>query len=242
MLLEAMVLGVYHFNSQLNLFRAIDDVTTAKRQVEMSELIDCLIRYRPTKIAIERLQSEQSLVDDEYNNFRLGTFPLTSHECHQIGFQLAKQLDHSRIYAIDIKNEQNDATIGDVFDFAKRYQEELYGAMNNVYQNLTDELQRRIGATSLRQVLRWMNQEDILQEVHRPYLWMTQVGKDEHRIGLNWVSHWYERNLTIYSNLMNKTGTDERWLVIYGHGHATLLSQFLEDNGMVTVIPVLDVL
>lgn len=240
--MEVMVLGVYHFNSQLNLFKASDDVTTEQRQLQLSEIIEYIIRYCPTKIAIERTRFEQSVVDSEYSKFRLGTFQLTSHECHQIGFQVAKQLGHDRLYAIDIKNEQNDATIGDVFDFAKQHQKELHRKMNNVYQNLNDELQHRLETTTLRQVLLWLNQENILQEVHQPYLWMTQVGDDDNRIGLNWVSRWYERNLTIYSNLMKNTTSDDRWLVVYGHGHATLLREFLQDNGTVTVVPVSDVL
>lgn len=237
-----MVLGVYHFNSQLNQFRATDDVTTATRQQEIEEVVDCLVRFRPTKIAIERLQSEQSLIDGEYTNFLCGTSSLPANECYQLGFRTAKYLGHEQVYAIDMKNEQSDQNIGYVFDFAERFNPDLHKEISKAYEILTRDVQSRIETENVRQVLHWLNQQNVLQAAHQPYLVMTQVGNKEHRIGLDWVSRWYERNLTIYSNLVNYTRPDDRWLVIYGHGHARLLTQFLAESGKATLVSVTDYL
>lgn len=65
---------------------------------------------------------------------------------------------------------------------------------------------------------------------------MIRVANHTNRIGLEWVSGWYVRNLTIYANLLQWTESGDRWLVIYGDGHSPMLRQFLQDSGN-TVVP-----
>lgn len=240
--MEAMVLGVHHFNSLSNQFRVTDDITTESRKQEISDLINRLVDFSPTKIAVEQLQSEQPRLDQEYADFVRNGLELPLNEVYQLGFRAAKQLGHERVYAIDYKNELSELTIGDVFEFAEGRCPELHKYLNNLGQKFIGEMKKRLETKGVREALRWMNEPDTLRIAHQPYLVMTQVGDDSNRIGLKWVSRWYERNLTIYSNLMNHTANDdERWLIIYGQGHAPLLTQFLSDS-KVKLVPVTDYL
>lgn len=239
--MEAMVLGVYHFNSLSNQFKVTDDITTEKRQQEISDLIRRLADFNPTKIAVEQLRSEQLRLDHEYVDFVHNDSELPLNEAYQLGFRIAKQLGHDRVYAIDYKNELSELTIGDVFEFAERYCPELHKELNDAGEKFSGEMQTRIDTQDVRQVLRWLNEPETLRIAHQPYLVMTQVGDDTNRIGLKWVSRWYERNLTIFSNLIYYTASDDdRWLVIYGQGHAPLLNQFLSDHDKLKLVPVTD--
>ncbi|WP_241716771.1 DUF5694 domain-containing protein [Sulfoacidibacillus ferrooxidans] len=234
-----MVLGVYHFSSSSDQYTTEDDVLTTARQHEIAEVVNLLTCFRPTKIAVEHLQTDQAWLDHEFAEYVKDDRALPSNEVYQLGFRIARQLGHQKLYAVDIHNEESDLDIGRVFEYAERDCPILFQQINSVAQEFVVELQSRIRSESVRQVLQWMNDPAMLRISHQPYLTMTQLGAETSRIGLRWVSRWYERNLVIYSNILNfTTSDDDRWLVIYGQGHARLLGQFLSDSRGVKIVPV----
>ncbi|WP_010649788.1 DUF5694 domain-containing protein [Oceanobacillus massiliensis] len=68
------------------------DVLTEKRQREISIVVDCLKKFRPTKVALEVLKENGASLNNEYNAFRKGDLKLTASERHQFGFKLANEM------------------------------------------------------------------------------------------------------------------------------------------------------
>ncbi len=98
-----MILGTYHMdNPRLDAKNLeADDVLLPKRQREITELVEKLARFNPTKIAIEAPYSEKTQWNNRYKKFLAGEHKLTRNEIEQIGFQLAKRLNHQTLYPVD---------------------------------------------------------------------------------------------------------------------------------------------
>ena len=63
-----------------------------------------------------------------------------------------------------------------------------------------------------------------------------RIGRGKEYVGANYVSWWYRRNLTIFDNIIRITDApSDRIVVIYGAGHAKLLTQFAQESGFYKV-------
>ncbi len=90
---EVLVLGTYHMdNPGRDIFNMeADDVLAPNRQAEIRELLDVLIRFRPTKIAIEADSDSPKI--KQYQDYLAGKYELGRGERDQIGFRLGKELN-----------------------------------------------------------------------------------------------------------------------------------------------------
>ena len=79
----------------------MDDVLASKRQLEIKQLVEQLKAFNPTKIALEVDFSRNAEINAEYQGYLKGTYQLTRGEGNQIGYRLAKQLGHSKVYCVD---------------------------------------------------------------------------------------------------------------------------------------------
>jgi hypothetical protein len=96
---EVLVLGVYHMaNPGRDIFNMeADDVLAPKRQAEIAQVIATLKKFNPTKIAVERNPGDNRLSRD-YPDYLAGKRELTRNEIEQVGFRIAKELDHKIVY------------------------------------------------------------------------------------------------------------------------------------------------
>src|SRR6266550_2706877 len=102
---EILVLGTYHMANpghDVHNMQA-DDVLSPKRQQEISQLIDVLKRFNPTKIAIESDPSGPR--PRQYADYLAGKYSLTHNEIDQVGFRLGKELGHRTIYPVDVDGD-----------------------------------------------------------------------------------------------------------------------------------------
>lgn len=68
---------------------------------------------------------------------------------------------------------------------------------------------------------------------------MARIGHVREYVGIDWLIWWYQRNLTLYSNLCRLAASeDERILVIIGSSHIYLLDQFLRESDVVELVDV----
>src|SRR6266480_2196644 len=103
---EILVLGTYHMANpghDLHNLQA-DDVLSPKRQQEITQLIEVLKRFHPTKIAIESDVSGQRATQ-QYSDYLAGKYTLSRNEIDQIGYRLAKELGHRAIYPVDVDGD-----------------------------------------------------------------------------------------------------------------------------------------
>ena len=97
-----MILGSTFFtNPRINRFNVrMDDVLAPKRQSEMERLVSQIKEFRPTKIAVYTDERHNAELNANYQGYLDGTYQLTRNYKEQIGFRLAKQLEHSKLYAV----------------------------------------------------------------------------------------------------------------------------------------------
>ena len=79
----------------------MDDVLAPKQQAELQALADQLAQFKPTKIAVEVDERWNADLQEEYNGYLKDSFELKPHEIHQIGFRLAKDMGHPKVYCVD---------------------------------------------------------------------------------------------------------------------------------------------
>lgn len=238
-----MILGTVHLSSP-----GMDDVRAPKRQREIQQLVKQLKAFKPTKIALEVDFSRDAEINTEYQGYLKGTFQLTRGEGDQIGYRLAKQLGHSKVYCVDyFRNTRDNPIFGGDIDsdlintmaFAEKHnQEHLYGSHPGDPGNVIVDEDGTVwsepeGYEPLIDLHIRLNQPAWSRVSQRAYLHDARVGLGDEYPGVNWLVHiWYDRNLKIFVNITRITeSVDDRILFIVGVGHVFLVQQFLEDSG-----------
>jgi hypothetical protein len=234
-----LLLGTGHWSNpnrdMLNV--QYDDMLAPQRQQEIRECVERLKRFRPTKVALEIVADQSSALNDDYRQYRAGTFTLTANERHQLGFRIAAELQHEQVYAIDwqgimgwdralsFAREHNQATKLD--EYAARARQEIV------------ELNARLTTVSTLDLLRDANDQAGLEHNHQWYMLLALVGEDNQYVGADVICNWYGRNLKIFVNLTRITASpQDRILVIIGAGHIPLLTHFVQGFGLYTLEPV----
>ena len=239
----------------------MDDVLVPKRQREIEQLVTQLKPFRPTKIALEVDERFDAEINANYHGYLEGTYELKRGEGDQIGFRLAKQMEHPKLYCVDCfrnYSQEPDGFFPEDFDwdlvrpdkFAKAHnQEHLMGQPPTTEGKVTQDADGTIWIEPekyepITDMYRRLNQPEGRHADHQQYLRLARIGLGPHYPGANWVAHlWYARNLKIFVNLTRITESDDdRILLIIGAGHTFLVQQFLEDSGDYIVESPLDYL
>ena len=247
-----MILGSGHLaNPGMDGFNyKMDDVLAPKRQREIKQLVEQLKAFNPTKIALEVDFSRNAEINAEYQGYLKGTYQLTRGEGNQIGYRLAKQLGHSKVFCVDYSrnySQEPDGFFREDFDwdlvdynkFAKAHnQEHLMGQPSTNEGKVAQDADGTIWIEPekyepITDMYRRFNQPEGRFAEHQQYLRIARVGLGDRYPGANWVGHlWYTRNLKIFVNLTRITeSADDRILLIIGAGHVFLVQQFLENSG-----------
>ena len=271
--IEILLLGTYHFsNPGLDKFNMeVENYMGEKRQAQIEELNQKLLKFEPNKVYVERRPEYQNQLDSLYNLFKEENKKLSDlskrpeNEIYQIGFKLAKQRDINKIHCIDAPGVwlgQYADFLADTFelDFYKEYEKEGMAIMKS--------MNKRFNENTVLDNLIFMNQwENIMknqyyynniaikikdtvgimfskQEVEQEIdgLPYSLRSWDFENIGVELVSEWYKRNLLIYRNILENAKAGDRIILIFGQGHIRYLHQMLSDNPDFEVIDPLEYL
>jgi hypothetical protein len=221
---EVLVLGVYHMaNPSLDVFNMqVDDVLAPKRQQEVAELAAVLETFKPTKIAIEH--DSQRRLDDRYAKYLGGQLVLTANETDQIALRVAKDLGHTKVYAVDA---DGDFPFQRIVNYAK-----ANGQSASIEAHMA-EIAAMVKAQSeylkthtVLQTLLYMNSEEKVAQAVGFYYLEAHYGEPGDYAGPDLLTEWYRRNMRIFNNVTKLAATpDDRILVIFGAGHLGWLRQ-----------------
>lgn len=261
-----LLLGVFHFAHQLDRYKSQHnfDVFAARRQAEIAEMVNQLARFQPTKIGIERTQNQQAETDQEYKAFVDGAFALSADEIHQIGFRLAKQMQHERVHcinawdryyepAIDFETFLLTHSVEEIDASFEKHSPEAQAArfgqthlIDQWWPAFVEEFKQfdaTIEQKSLKEILRGGNTEANLLKSHGMYLVDGfKIGSGHEYIGADWTTHWFNRNLRIFANIQRITQPADRILVLIGSGHVPLLRHCAQASPEYELIEVGDYL
>ncbi|HEV7859062.1 MAG TPA: DUF5694 domain-containing protein [Pyrinomonadaceae bacterium] len=234
-----VILGTYHMGTPGNnvVNGKVDDVTTPKRQKQMVELIEKLEKFKPTKIVVECDLEDDAKTQEAYDKYLSGTYQLSKNETNQIGFRLAKESGHKKVYCVDWSDFWDDPSIN--YEKYASKDAEMDSFLKGVYRNLKKEVDaehEKLFTMPVINQLVFLNQPDRIEKDHKIYFDLMRIGRGKEYIGANYVSWWYRRNLTILDNIIRLTDSpNDRILVIYGSGHLKLLTQFAKESGFYNV-------
>jgi hypothetical protein len=222
---EILVLGTYHMANpghDIHNMQA-DDVLSPQRQQEITELIETLKKFHPTKIAIEATVGSDR-VAQQYSDYLAGKYTLSRNEIDQIGYRLAKELGHKAVYPVDVDGDFPYATL---VDFVKAHGlEPRFNALNSAIDTLVTELGAYQKTHSVLQTLELVNSDDHVTKDMAFYWGAVRFGAPYDYAGSDLLADWYQRNIRIYHNIVALADSpNERILVIYGFGHLGWLRQ-----------------
>lgn len=230
---EILVLGTYHMgNPGHDVFNTkADDLLAAKRQQEITELVEVLKKFHPTKIAIESdVTSDRA--PKQYADYVAGKYTLSRNEIDQIGYRLAKDLGHKTVYPVDVEGE---FPLQRVMNYAKANgkEKEFEARMAGIGEHVKAQNDFLLSHTVL-EMLEYMNSDKMASYGVSSYFDYIPYGEPYEYAGPDLIAAWYQRNIRIYHNIAQLIDSpNERILVIYGSGHLGWLRQDAENDSNV---------
>jgi len=245
--IKVYLLGSFHFAITDSSYNVMD----LNHQESIKELCDLIAIQKPDKVFAER-QPEyefQNKVDSIYSKYLSGEPLSRKNEIYQVGFRVAKKLNHQKIYQCDHPGQ-----FGFYSSNAYKYAEEhnqldvLSGNTLGTtvrYDDMVNE-DSIMKNNTLLDYMRWINSDKVMQTSHASYLTnFTQVGSkdfydydnDDTLIGAELTSNWYHRNIMIYAKIINQLDySEDAIFLVIGAEHVPTIQSFFDANPYFEVI------
>lgn len=221
--IQVLPLGSFHFAGAPD----FNDPAAPVQQAEIRAVADSILRFQPTKVAIEREVEDEAYVDSLYQNYRAGRGSLRVNEAYQLGFRIAKRQGHEQVYSIDYKRAW---PMDSVMTWAQthkpsfvRYAKRWRKKMNAI----TDSLHR---TAPLREILLHFNSEQFLRRIQAMRMRTLEVGAGSSYIGVEAPASVARRNMRIFANLLAAAEAGDRILIVYGAGHSHYFREYIRGH------------
>ncbi len=237
--LKVLLVGTFHFenfNPENNgdlVQKKISDVLTSENQKELELIAERISEFNPSKIFVEYPFERQGKLDTIYQNFpnEANFKNQTRDEIKQIGFRVAKQLKHNKVFAMDLKtNFPYDSLLTQMkkakqFDLIRRDEMELKELEKSAKELFNSN-------KSLSEIIFFYNQQDYRNSDINWYLSLAnQGGERGNFVGSYLASEWYRRNLHMYSIIQKSIEkNDERIMILAGSSHVSMFKNFIDYN------------
>lgn len=234
--IQVMVLGAYHFgNPGRDVHNMkVDDVTVPKRQAELRDVAARLLRFKPTKMAVEAMVNAPDFVYPKYRAFKPADLTTVRDETVQVGFRVAHDAGLRDVYAID---EQSDTVdyfpYGNVQAYVERGTAEDKARFAAANQRVADavaaqtELQKTATTTEL---LAAHNDPAKLRNIDAIHYMLLGLGDAKAQPAAELNAAWFLRNAKIFTKLMKIAKPGDRIIVLFGAGHAPWLRYLVEHT------------
>ncbi len=223
-----MILGTFHFDSTM---------LAQNHQSQLSRVVSALAAFHPTKVVLEWEPSRLTETNRQYRLFLRDSFDISDkpNEIYQIGFKVAKALEHDSVYLFDDQTEY----IGSLDNFSFRsfntYARQNDDGFYNKYENELIETwehnQSLLDSHSLYDRLMLMNSPQAAKiNAQRMHLYEVRVGIQKNWMGPDWLGRWYRRNVRMMSNVLKLAEEGDRILIIVGDNHKWTLDMLFEHT------------
>ena len=231
---KVLVVGSFHFdypNQDAHKTEKKDqvDVLEPKTATEVTELINYIKKFKPTKIAIEAWPNWKA--NEKLKEYKEGKHRDQRDERYQLAMRLATELKINELYSIDANSVLDEF----VEKFEKRdsvYFKNMlkdYDFLNDdrISQQYTTFIKNteRKNFKSILDMFKYMNSKEYHQYEYGAYL--TGDFKLREHDGADLLAlYWYNRNLRMFRKIQEiPKNAEDRILVIAGNGHATVFRQ-----------------
>ncbi len=233
---KVLVVGTFHFDYPgLDVNKTADedkiDVLKEPKKNEVTEVIEYIKKFKPTKIAIEAFDKWNA--GEKLRKYKTGQFRDQRDERFQLACRIAGELKLDTLYSIDARSLDDELYKLDTAYFERLFKDFDFKSddpFNGMTAKWIEYSNKAIPKTNLLEYFKYSNSRKMHQADFGAYL----VGdfKLDNGRGADILSiWWYNRNLRIFRKLQQITESpNDRILVIFGNGHAAILRQFLESS------------
>ena len=231
---KVLVVGSFHFdypNQDAHKTEKKDqvDVLEPKTATEVTDLINYIKKFKPTKIAIEAWPNWKA--NEKLKEYKEGKHRDQRDERYQLAMRLATELKISKLYSIDANSvldefvEKFEKTDSVYFkNMLKDYDFLNDDRISQQYNTFIKNTERK-NFKSILDMFKYMNSKEYHQYEYGAYL--TGDFKLREHDGADLLAlYWYNRNLRMFRKIQEiPTNAEDRILVIAGNGHATVFRQ-----------------
>lgn len=233
---KVLVVGTFHFDYPgLDKIKTEDsdkiDVLKEPKKTEITELVEYIKKFKPTKIAIESRNGK--FWNKQLKEYKSGMHRDKRDERYQLAIRIGADLAIDTLYTVDAKSLSSDLYKKDsVFynSLTNKINWDIEDTYWEIAENYFDYREKQMKKTPVLDILKDMNSK----EGHNTNfgLYLTGSFATGERQGADYFTMWwYNRNARIFANIINITESPkDRILVIFGNGHAAILRQFFEAS------------
>ena len=238
--IQIMVLGTWHMKPSGADVANVDaeSVLTPERQRELAMLVDALMAFKPTAVAVERTTDAPEYVDPNYEDFNDAVLAENPNERAQIGYRLAALAGLDVVYGVD---EQPSKDEPDYFPFGKLVDHANANGLGDMLKDDIAMAQAMTAAFSKRQSKHTI--PELLMETnggemsrHNFYYGAFKYDIGEAQPGAELQAYWFMRNAKIFSKLLQVVAPGDRVVLVYGAGHYHWLKHMAAETPGVVFI------
>lgn len=236
---KVLVVGSFHFdypNLDAHKTNKEDqvDVLSPKTAKEVTELVEYIKRFKPTKIAIEAWPGWNA--NQKLKEYREGKHRDKRDERYQLAMRIARELKITELFSIDAES-----ILDDLEKHFGKTDSAFFKNLSKDYDFRSDDpISQQFIAfykssepknfKSLLDTFTYMNSKESHQYGYGAYL--SGDFKLREYDGADMLAlYWYSRNLRMFRNIQNiPHNGEDRILVIAGNGHAAVLRQLFTSS------------
>ena len=231
---QVLVVGTFHMDYPgLDSHKTSEsdkiDVLKEPKKSEVSQLVEYIKKFKPTKIAIEAGTSWKAV--EKLKAYKDGEYRDQRDERYQIAMRIANDLKFDTLYNLD----------------AHSLSQDMYRNDSIAYNSYTGAIDWEREDASSTAMYDWFDYNDIITKeaplldyfkyMNSPEshaygygIYLTGGFKTENNQGADHLSMWwYNRNLRIFRKLTGITdGPEDRIMILMGNGHAAVLRQLIK--------------
>ena len=233
---QVLVVGTFHFN-----YPGLDELKTEEsdkidvllepKKSEVTELVEYIKKFKPTKIAIEAHPGYGW--NTKFKEYKSGMHRDERDERYQLAMRIANDFNIDTLYTVDANTLSIDIYTKDSILY-KSLTDKINWDIEDPYWEIAEKYfdyeEKQVKKTHIIDVFKNMN----TREGHNTNfgLYLTGAFASGDGQGADYLSMWwYNRNARIFANIVNITeSAEDRILVIFGNGHASILRQFFEAS------------
>jgi hypothetical protein len=226
---RVLLLGLFHFdNPGLDAVKYQPlDVMQPAPQAYLEQLARRLAAFAPTKVLLEYPPASDARINEQYAQFRAGSFVLRRNEIYQIGFRVAALAGLARVHGFDVPAPPGEQKLWAYLPQAPQARQQL----EQLIETESRRLQQLHARLTLQEILRQMNAAEEDRRNKGFYMLLNPVAADSGLFhGADASAHWWHRNLRMYALVQLHAGPGERVLVIAGSGHTAILRDLLRAD------------
>ncbi|GAB4511304.1 MAG: hypothetical protein Tsb004_15540 [Allomuricauda sp.] len=232
---QIMVIGTFHMDyPNLDVVKNTEndkiDVLTEPKKSEITELVNYIKRFRPTKVGIEETADWNAGI--KLQEYKTGMHRNERSESYQLGMRVATEMGLDTIYPIN-----SWSMAGRLFEMDSIYAEQLfkdydYSNDDPYSESATKWFEESKTLPSKMKLLDYFKHHNS-KEVHDLGFGIYLTGDfklGQHR-GADALSvNWFNRNLRILRNIQHMAEEGDRIMIVIGNGHAAILRQLIQAS------------